>query len=187
MPNKTANKDLTSSIEDVLEAGDAIHLHTVTGVEIGNADFLGSIAVPVMTQPQTFTDNMFDTTSKEVMNGIATVHLTGERLQQKLRQKANELQKTFFKNNDDQGNSMSYKDLLAGLIYEGETFQSLNNFAFMNYTHLRFCDESGNALSQRSGGICLQTDKRLLLLSAQYTIVFLLPRLQDVAAMDSSS
>ena len=35
MPNKTANKDLTSSIEDVLEAGDAIHLHTVTGVEIG--------------------------------------------------------------------------------------------------------------------------------------------------------
>ncbi|XP_068708598.1 uncharacterized protein [Montipora foliosa] len=135
----------------------------------GNADFLESITKPVMIQPQTFTDNMFDPTSRGVMNGIPAVHLTGEGLQQKLRQKANMLQQTVFKQIDDQGNSMSYKDLLAGLTYEGESFQSWNNFTVMNYTHLRFCDENGNTLSQRSGGICLQTNKRLLFVSAQYT------------------
>ena len=65
---------------------------------------------------------------------------------------------------------MSYKDLLAGLIYEGETFQALNNFTFMNYTNLQFCDESGNTVNQRSGGICLLTNKRILFLSSQLAI-----------------
>ena len=66
-----------------------------------------------------------------------------------------------------QGN-MTYKDLLAGLIYEGEIFQSLNNFTVMNYTHVQFCDEGGNPVSQRSGGICLLTSKRILFLSSQF-------------------
>lgn len=65
---------------------------------------------------------------------------------------------------------MSYRDLLAGLIYEGEIFQALNNFTFMNYTHLQFCDESGVTVSQRSGGICLLTNKRLLFLSSQLAV-----------------
>ena len=64
-------------------------------------------------------------------------------------------------------NQMSYKDLLTGLIYEGETIQAMNNFSFLNYTHLRFCGEDGNFLTKRCGGICLLTDKRLLFLSSQ--------------------
>lgn len=62
---------------------------------------------------------------------------------------------------------MSYKDLLTGLIYEGETIQAMNNFSFLNYTHLRFCDEDRDFLTNRCGGICLLTDKRLLFLSSQ--------------------
>ena len=65
---------------------------------------------------------------------------------------------------------MSYKDLLAGLIYEGENFQTLNNFTFMNYTCLQFCDESGTLVNQRSGGICLLTNKRILFLSSQLAV-----------------
>ena len=64
-------------------------------------------------------------------------------------------------------NQMSYKDLLTGLIYEGETIQAMNNFSFLNYTHLRFCDEDRDFLTNRCGGICLLTDKRLLFLSSQ--------------------
>lgn len=65
---------------------------------------------------------------------------------------------------------MSYKDLLAGLIYEGEIFQALNHFTFMNYTHLQFCDEYAQTVNQRSGGICLLTNKRLLFLSSQLAV-----------------
>ena len=68
-----------------------------------------------------------------------------------------------------QGN-MSYKDLLAGLIFEGESFQALNNFTFMNYTNVQFCDDAGTPVSQRSGGICLLTNKRILFLSSQLTV-----------------
>ena len=65
---------------------------------------------------------------------------------------------------------MSYKDLLAGLIFEGESFQALNNFTFMNYTNVQFCDDAGTPVSQRSGGICLLTNKRILFLSSQLTV-----------------
>lgn len=40
----------------------------------------------------------------------------------------------------------------------------------MNYTNLQFCDESGNTVNQRSGGICLLTNKRILFLSSQLAI-----------------
>ena len=65
---------------------------------------------------------------------------------------------------------MSYRDLLAGLIYDGEIFQALDHFTFMNYTHLQFCDENSSPVSQRSGGICLLTNKRILFLSSQLAI-----------------
>ena len=65
---------------------------------------------------------------------------------------------------------MSYKELLAGLTNEGEIFQTLNKFTFMNYTHLRFSDENGTTISQRSGGTCLMTNKRLLFLSSQNSV-----------------
>ena len=68
-----------------------------------------------------------------------------------------------------QGN-MSYKDLLAGLIYEGEIFQALNHFTFMTYKHLQFCDEHAKTVNQRSGGICLLTNKRILFLSSQLSL-----------------
>ena len=65
---------------------------------------------------------------------------------------------------------MSYKDLVTGLIYEGETLQVLNNFTFLKYTHVRFCNDASATISQRSGGICLLTNKRLLFLSSQLTL-----------------
>ena len=76
---------------------------------------------------------------------------------------------TYCFNHSFQGN-LSYKDLLAGLIYEGEIFQALNNFTFMNYTHLQFCDEHNTPVSHRSGGICILTNKRLLFLSSQLAV-----------------
>ena len=65
---------------------------------------------------------------------------------------------------------MSYRDLLAGLIYEGESFQAMNQFTFMNYTHVQFSDENFKHVSQRSGGICLLTNKRILFLSSQLAV-----------------
>ena len=62
---------------------------------------------------------------------------------------------------------MSYKDLLTGLIYEGEIFQTSGNFSYMNYTHLQFLDEVANPVNQRCGGICILTNKRILFLSSQ--------------------
>ena len=62
---------------------------------------------------------------------------------------------------------MSYKDLLAGLIYEGEIFQSSSNFTYMNYTHLQFLDEVAKPVNQRCGGISILTNKRILFLSSQ--------------------
>ena len=63
--------------------------------------------------------------------------------------------------------SLNYKELSAGLINEGEAIQASNNFSFMKYSYLRFSDVHGNTVSQRSAGICLLTNKRLLFLSSE--------------------
>ena len=60
---------------------------------------------------------------------------------------------------------LGYENLLTGLIYEEETFQEVNSFKFITYSRLEFCDERGKPQSQRSGGICRLTNKRLLFLS----------------------
>ncbi|KAK2552405.1 hypothetical protein P5673_026487 [Acropora cervicornis] len=135
-----------------------------------NEDILGSITAPVVTQPLAFTDALLDPASREVMDGLASEHPNGERLQQKLRQTGTQLQQEVYNHTcalNEGLNQMSYKDLLTGLIYEGETIQAMNNFSFLNYTHLRFCDEDRDFLTNRCGGICLLTDKRLLFLSSQ--------------------
>ena len=77
-------------------------------------------------------------------------------------------------NNNNNNNSSSIscflgdpelRKSLTGLIYEEETFQEVNSFKFITYSRLEFCDETGNPQSQRSGGICRLTNKRLLFLS----------------------
>ncbi|XP_078344884.1 uncharacterized protein LOC144630392 isoform X2 [Oculina patagonica] len=135
-----------------------------------NMDFLATIAPPVVTQPQAFTDAMLDPTSRGVMASLTTKHMSGATLQRTLRHSADELQRTIQGQFVSLKGNMSYKDLLAGLIYEGEIFQALNHFTFMNYTHLQFCDEQAHIVSQRSGGICLMTNKRILFLSSQLAV-----------------
>ena len=46
----------------------------------------------MVTQPLAFTDALLDPASREVMNGIASEHPNGNRLQQKLRQTGTQLQ-----------------------------------------------------------------------------------------------
>ena len=65
---------------------------------------------------------------------------------------------------------MRYKDLLAGLIHKDESFEALNSFKFLKYINLQFCDDTGTILSQRYGGICLVTSRRILFLSSQVTV-----------------
>ncbi|XP_068687861.1 uncharacterized protein [Montipora foliosa] len=132
-----------------------------------NVDFLARIAPPVVSQPQAFSDAMLDPASRNLLNSLTTEHMSGATLQGVVRQSADQLQRTIQGQFVSLKGNMTYKDLLAGLIYEGEIFQSLNNFTVMNYTHVQFCDEGGNPLSQRSGGICLLTSKRILFLSSQ--------------------
>jgi len=40
----------------------------------------------------------------------------------------------------------------------------------MTYKHLQFCDEHAKTVNQRSGGICLLTNKRILFLSSQLSL-----------------
>ncbi|XP_020630362.1 uncharacterized protein LOC110067378 isoform X2 [Orbicella faveolata] len=135
-----------------------------------NMDFLATIAPPVVTQPQAFTDEMLDPSSKGVMTSLTTKHMSGATLQRTLRHSADELQRSVQGQFVSLKGNMSYKDLLAGLIYEGEIFQALNHFTFMTYKHLQFCDEHAKTVNQRSGGICLLTNKRILFLSSQLSL-----------------
>lgn len=62
---------------------------------------------------------------------------------------------------------MSYNELLLGLMYEGETFQGYNQFSHLLYSHLVFANEHNATTSQKTAGVCLITNQRLLLLSSQ--------------------
>ena len=61
-----------------------------------NEDILVSITAPVVTQPLAFTDALLDPASREVMDGLASEHPNGERLQQKLRQTGTQLQQKVY-------------------------------------------------------------------------------------------
>ena len=65
-----------------------------------------------------------------------------------------------------QGN-MGYRDLLIGLMYEGEVLQTHNQFSHLTYSHLVYANESNVTECTKPGGIGLITNKRLLLLSSQ--------------------
>ena len=57
-------------------------------------DFLATIAPPVVSQPQAFTDAMLDPTSRGLLAGLTTAHMSGAILQTTLRQSADQLQRT---------------------------------------------------------------------------------------------
>lgn len=62
---------------------------------------------------------------------------------------------------------LSYSEMLSGLLYKGERVVQHNQFQFLQYNNIVLCDESNNHISQKPGGICLLTDKRILLMSSQ--------------------
>ena len=66
-----------------------------------NEDILGTITVPVVTQPLAFTDALLDPASREVMDGLASEHPNGERLQRKLRQTGTQLQQEVYNHTCD--------------------------------------------------------------------------------------
>ena len=57
-------------------------------------DFLASIAPPVLSQPQAFSDSMLDPASRGIMTGLTTAHMSGTTLQSVVRQSADQLQRT---------------------------------------------------------------------------------------------
>lgn len=152
-----------------------VELQTRPGNEMASSEstanssnFLEAISPPVvMTQPQSFSDAMLDPTSRGLMASLSTSHMSGTVLQGTIRQSADQLQRTIQGQFVSLKGNMSYKDLLTGLIYEGEIFQTSGNFSYMNYTHLQFLDEVAKPVNQRCGGICILTNKRILFLSSQ--------------------
>ena len=60
----------------------------------GNTDFLPTNAPPVVSQPQAFTDAMFDANFRDLMSGLNAAHTSGPSLQRTLRQNADHLQRT---------------------------------------------------------------------------------------------
>ena len=62
--------------------------------------------------------------------------------------------------------SMSYEDLIHGLIYNGETIISYP--PHLQYMSMTVTDENGSVVDTKVGGVAMLTDKRLLLLSSQY-------------------
>lgn len=65
--------------------------------------------------------------------------------------------------------SMSYSELLSGLLHKGETVLQYNSYQHLQYSNITLCDQSNNTVSQRPAGICLLSNKRLLILSSQVT------------------
>ena len=57
-------------------------------------DFLATIAPPVVTQPQAFTDAMLDPASRGLLTSLTTKHMSGATLQRTLRHSADQLQRT---------------------------------------------------------------------------------------------
>ncbi|KAK2558184.1 hypothetical protein P5673_019299 [Acropora cervicornis] len=152
-----------------------VELQTHPGHEMASSEstanssnFLEAISPPVVvTQPQSFSDAMLDPTSRSLMASLSTSHMSGTVLQGTIRQSADQLQRTIQGQFVSLKGNMSYKDLLTGLIYEGEIFQTSGNFSYMNYAHLQFLDEVAQPVNQRCGGICILTNKRILFLSSQ--------------------
>lgn len=58
-----------------------------------NMDFLATIAPPVVSQPQAFTDAMLDPTSRGLITSLSTKHMSGATLQRTLRHSADHLQR----------------------------------------------------------------------------------------------
>lgn len=75
-------------------------------------DFLATIAPPVVTQPQAFTDAMLDPVSRGLMTSLTTKHMSGATLQRTLRHSADQLQRTV------QGQFVSLKVCEVRLAYE---------------------------------------------------------------------
>ena len=78
-------------------------------------DFLATIAPPVVTQPQAFSDAMLDPTSRGLMTSLTTKHMSGATLQRTLRHSADQLQRTV------QGQFVSLKVCEIGLTKRGSS------------------------------------------------------------------
>lgn len=75
-------------------------------------DFLATIAPPVVSQPQAFTDAMLDPASRGLLSGLTTAHMSGTSLQRTVRHSADDLQRTI------QGQFVSLKVSIIGLLQE---------------------------------------------------------------------
>ena len=81
-------------------------------------DFLATIAPPVVTQPQAFSDAMLDPTSRGLMTSLTTKHMSGATLQRTLRHSADQLQRTV------QGQFVSLKVCEIGLTKRGSSYET---------------------------------------------------------------
>ena len=78
-------------------------------------DFLATIAPPVVSQPQAFTDAMLDPASRGLLSGLTTAHMSGPSLQRTVRHSADDLQRTI------QGQFVSLKVSIIGLLQESSS------------------------------------------------------------------
>ena len=93
-------------------------------------DFLATIAPPVVTQPQAFTDAMLDPVSRGLMTSLTTKHMSGATLQRTLRHSADQLQRTV------QGQFVSLKVCEVGLAYELLVKAIISKFHFSTFLFL---------------------------------------------------
>ena len=69
--------------------------HLLSSLQIPvNMDFLATIAPPVVSQPQAFSDAMLDPASRGLMTTLSTEHMSGATLHRTLQQSGDQLQRT---------------------------------------------------------------------------------------------
>ncbi|XP_077999381.1 uncharacterized protein LOC144452202 [Glandiceps talaboti] len=116
--------------------------------------------------PTMFSDSMYDPTSKAVLDGTY-VHMSRGTLNNLISQQTSEMYRSNVAAFTGMHDNLSYDNLLAGLLYRGETL--LVNNQYIYYSFVSFMDEHGNATSKapmRQGRAFL-TNQRLLMLSAE--------------------
>ncbi|KAK3732812.1 hypothetical protein QZH41_017718 [Actinostola sp. cb2023] len=124
---------------------------------------------PVKIEPQQFHSNLLDPLSHTLYNTLSTNHMSSQALLSTVNSGGTQLNTSICGQFTHLKGSMSYAELLGGLLYSGETVIQYNQFQHLQFSSLIMSDECNATISQRPGGICLLTDKRLLLLSSQVT------------------
>ncbi|EDO43575.1 predicted protein [Nematostella vectensis] len=122
---------------------------------------------PVGAQPQTFQPSLLDPTSMILYNSLGRKHMSSDSLLSTTRLAGDQLNMTINQQFVSLKGTMSYSELLQGLLYQGEKLGQYGTFKALQFSYLTISDENNVTMTTRPSGVCMLTDKRLLFLSSQ--------------------